>query len=157
MNKEEREFHFEEYKQLKIEILEVKRQAENMFKYSVVIAALVLTWLTTNTVDSSYVKIVWWIPTVTTVCCGLLGFMYYMRVRTFGEYIQKLEAELGHNELGWEKFLPTKKPIFKITYGLSWFLLLFFCLFVAMTSVQTVSEQDSHNKSIHPTANASAD
>ena len=157
IQKEAREFHLEEYRLLKSEVAEVKRQAENMFKYSVVIAASIVAWLSTNKVDVGYSTFAWWVPTITTVGCGLLGFMYYMRVQTFGEYLRKLESRLGDNELGWEKILSTKKPIFKITYGSSWLVLLVFSLFVGSASIQESSEEPCHNKSIQPTAKAAAD
>jgi hypothetical protein len=141
----QRTFHVEEFSQLRAEILDGLSKAETLFVYGVLAAAVIVTWLITKFPDGlcavegalqSFQPIAWWLPSVTTLCIGGMGFARYWRVKEIGEYLLRVESALGHLDLGWEKHLKSQKwRLVVAAYTVSWAVLLGAAVYfgVAMT------------------------
>ena len=138
MTESESEFHVEEYKELRKEVLDKITKAETMLQYGVVISAAVFSWLATHeaaaqaaalqTTKAGLVlnplsRLAWWIPFAATVVIGMIGLAQYIRIKEMGKYLKLLESALGNSELGWEKFLARKKYTVSPVFALAWLIL----------------------------------
>lgn len=112
-------FHLEEYKQLRVEVTGLVTRIEQLFRYSLIVAASVFAWLLTNSLGlskegeelKSCLKLPlelmlfgWSIPPLFIAGAGRLGYITSIRVTEMGEYLRRLEDALGVGTLGWEKF-----------------------------------------------------
>ena len=110
----QKEFHIEEYKQLKAEISSVVDQAWKIFYYSIIFCAGFFGWLVANrqvvikdhavrVIDAATWHIVVWIPLLVSLAAIVLNVGLYVRVNEIGNYLRKAEAVFAYKELGWEK------------------------------------------------------
>jgi hypothetical protein len=121
---EEREFHIEEFKQLKSEVTGILSSINALARYAIVVPAGVFAWLAVQglgvapqvagqpaaspwclKLPRDLYKIAWHIPAAFAILCGLAALVGIARVVEMGDYIGKLEAQLGRSSLGWESEL----------------------------------------------------
>jgi hypothetical protein len=154
MNGDQREFHLEEFKQLRAEVGNLVARIENLGKYSVVVAAGVFTWLATQSlgvlqsgglctklpVTGSLVGYAWYIPLASTVFAGAMALVAFFRIVDMGTYLRRLETALGHGELGWESLLKSKPWIITISTSITWVVLVGGTGFVGYTMEQKASK-----------------
>ena len=151
-----REFHLEEYKQLRTEVTGLLARIELLFRYSMVVAATVFAWLVSNSmgVEGTLIKIClklpphllwfgWFIAPAFILCAGLMAYTTSKRVNEIGEYLRKLEEVLGRcPPLGWEAHLSGKPSILTPMTKRLWWLLFGLALVatvVALFAVQHAS------------------
>ena len=135
MEQRERDFHLEEYKQIRAEMAALLARVESLFKYSLIVTATIYAWLIVQSVGLSetlkpclrlpypLLGHGWKIPPVFVLFAGLIAFATYWRVRQMGEYLLRIEKDLGSASLGWEAFLKEKKPMVTSTTAAGWVLL----------------------------------
>ena len=148
------EFHVEEYKQLRSEVVGLLAKIDLYLRYSVLVPAAVYSWILLSAMGVhkidvngavvgaaclkmplTLVSFAWVIPPVFVLYCGLISLSIAMRVGQFGTYLRILEGALGDSRLGWESFnLPLASRLTWIHRGV-WIALLFAC--VAATAVGT--------------------
>lgn len=119
MTPSQQSFHLEEYKQLRMEVIGLVTRIEQLFRYSLIVAASVFAWLLVNSLGlsnengelKSCLKLPfelmvfgWSIPPLFIAGAGRLAYITNIRVSEMGEYLKRLEDALGINALGWEKF-----------------------------------------------------
>jgi hypothetical protein len=128
MTEQQREFHMEEFRQLKAEISSLLARVETLFKYGLIGSAAVYSWFLTNFAKaglSQSPEVMFFgslIPPVLVFFFGLLAMVTYGHVSTMGKYLKRLERELGEDGLGWEQYWRRKKPL------LLWALFAFYVL-----------------------------
>jgi hypothetical protein len=97
----DREFHQEEYKQLRSEVIGLLGRIELLFRYSMVVAASVFAWLLSSSMGvlgpppvSTYLKLPssllyfgWLIPPAFVLCAGLMASTTNKRVNEIGDYL----------------------------------------------------------------------
>lgn len=109
-------FHLEEYKQLRAEVMTLLTRIEQLFRYSMIIAASIYAWLLVNSlgldgaVTKSCLKLPltlmifgWVIPPLFIAGAGRMAYITNIRVAQMGKYLRTLEDALGVSSLGWEK------------------------------------------------------
>lgn len=146
MNQSEREFHLEEYRELRSEVVGVVEKIETLLRYAVVVAAGVFAWLATQSlgqnpttgklcsklpVDNLLTDFSWWIPTAATLSVGLISVTSYVRINEMGGYLRSLEDALGNGRLGWEKYLSKQMALVTISTVFAWLFVLCSTTFVA--------------------------
>ena len=130
-----RSFHLEEYKLIKSEVSVLLTRVENLFRYSLIVAASIYAWLIVQSVgvqdnvvcQKLPVSVLWpgWlIPPVFVLLAGFLAIAQYCRITQMGTYLEEIENALGSPNLGWEKFLRPKRPVVTGTTIAVWLLLL---------------------------------
>lgn len=130
-----RGFHTEEYKQLRTEVTGLLSRIELLFRYSIVVVAIVFAWLLTNSmglvdINTTCIKLPkaflyfgWLVPPAFVVCAGLMAKTASVRVTEIGAYLKTLEDALGKPPLGWEKYLAGQNSIITSTTQQIWWLL----------------------------------
>ena len=90
---------------MKAEISFVADQAWKIFYYSIIFCAAFFGWLVTNrkVIDHVSWHVIIWIPTLLSLASVALNAGLYVRVIEIGRYIRKLEKQMAHKDLGWEK------------------------------------------------------
>jgi hypothetical protein len=130
LSTDQREFHLEEFRKLREEVIDGLTKGEDLFKNGVVIAAAVLAWLATERIvlpgaaAGSVMAYGWWVPVATTLCTGVVGAARFLRVQQMGKYLLMLEKTLGSSALGWQEFHFKQRPILAGSYCVSWAVLL---------------------------------
>lgn len=129
-----RDFHMEEYRQIRTEVSGLLARIETLFRASIVAAATVFALVANNgmgLVESmnvclklpyAFVAIGWLLPPVLVLCTGLAALVSHLRVNEISGYLLQLEQALGVQGLGWEAYLklqPTRlTPMVKGLWGL---------------------------------------
>lgn len=143
-------FHLEEYKQLREEVKSLLGRIELLFRYSIIVSAVVYSWLALNTIGTgvfepnktqefclkypfSLVVIGWLIPVVFVACMAVMARAAGTRVAETGEYLAKIEQRLGESGFGWENYLKRKAALITGTTSFVW-LLLFLATVLATTA-----------------------
>lgn len=136
MDTPQQAFHLEEYKQIRSEVSVLLTRVENLFRYSLIVAASIYAWLVVQSVglapdNSVCLKLPvslltpgWLIPPVFVLLAGLLAIAAYLRIHQMGTYLGDIESALGAQKLGWQKYLKRKWPVVTGTTVLVWVLLL---------------------------------
>lgn len=138
LSADQREFHQEEYRQLRQEIISLLGRVENLFRYSLIVSASVYAWLAATAfglagtgAGTTCLKLPremlswgWWIPPAFVILAALLAASSYWRVFATGTYVRCLERVLGDKALGWESFNRKTKPLMTGSAVLAWSLLL---------------------------------
>lgn len=147
MSDEEREFHLEEFKQIRSELETAITFTESLLKYAVVIIAAAYSWMVNEILDSispdelclaSSLEVLLilfplWLPVVSVSVLAFFAKAYSSRIKQLGEYLLNLEDTLGSKKLGWEKFLENAErgDIAKF-HKLAWKILLIVTVIVAL-------------------------
>jgi len=149
MDSQQHEFHFEEYKQLRTEVAGLLNRIEQLFRYSLVVAATVSAWLIANSMGMSsasshciklppaLVILGWAISPVFIACAGYMADTTNKRIRHVGLYLTQLEKRLAENGVGWEQFLCPEKNILTESTERVWWLLFSLSLAAAVIGVIT--------------------
>lgn len=150
----ESEFHLEEYRQLRSEVVGLLARVELLFRAAMVVAATVFAWLVANSLGvqgdkaANCLKLprellwfAWMIPPAFVVCTGLMAVATYRRVTEMGGYLLQLERALGSAAMGWEGYLKRQRTVLApMTQGLWWLLLL---LTIAATLVALITVEQT--------------
>jgi hypothetical protein len=130
------QFHLEEYKQIRSEVIGLLGRIEQLFRYSIVVAASVTAWLLTSTLGATApsdacVKIPrdfaaygWLIAPAFVLVAGLMAGVTLLRVTQMGRYLRTLERTLGRRHIGWENFMASKPRVLTVSTAAVWFTLL---------------------------------
>jgi hypothetical protein len=112
-----RNFHLEEYKQLRTEVTGLLARIELLFRYSMVVAATIFAWLVSNSLGvlaslqvclklpKELLWFAWLMPPIFVASAGFMAWVTHQRVGNIGDYLKELEIALGQHEYGWESFL----------------------------------------------------
>jgi hypothetical protein len=141
-----REFHLEEYKQIRAEAVGVMEKVDQYFKYTVLVPTAIYSWLLTSAMGvhnsavggtaaaSACLKlpqvliwIAWLIPPVFVLACGLISLAYSTRIIYMGQYLLQLETALGAPILGWERFNNSLQRRLTWARKATWFTVLLVC------------------------------
>lgn len=140
------EFHIEEYRQIRAEVIGQLVRIEQLFRYSIVVSATVTAWLLTSTLgsvsaDASCLKVPrafaefgWWIAPAFVLVAGLMAAVLMTSVMRMGTYLCDLENTFGLPSLGWEKFNKKKNWIITTATGVVWVMLFLACAWAAKTA-----------------------
>lgn len=151
-----RDFHLEEYRQLRGEVVGLLGRIELLFRAAMIVAATAFAWLVLNSLGVKEPKAMsclklprellvfaWLIPPTFVLCTGVMALVAHRRVGEVGVYLRMLEQALGHASLGWEAYLSQKRSILTSTTQGLWSLL--FILTIAATLVGLITlEQAVH-------------
>ena len=123
MNERSREFHLEEFRQLKGEISILLERVASLFKYGLLGSAGVYSWFLTHWVDNPAGKqppdvlfCASLIPPILVFYFGWLAWATYRHVDKIGLYLKTLERLLGEEQIeknvwGWEAYWRQDKPV----------------------------------------------
>jgi len=148
-----REFHLEEYRQLRGEVIGLMTRIEQLFRGAIVVSALGFTWLVTSSlgVDVGKTEVClklprellwfgWFIPPSFVLCTALVSWITFRRVTETGGYLYQLERALGHRLLGWEAYLSRLSGTVTLVTGGMWFLLFFLSAVASVIGLATVGQ-----------------
>jgi hypothetical protein len=128
-------FHLEEYKQIRAEVIGLLGRVEQLFRYSIVVSASVTAWLLTSTLGANAPDVVcvkvprdiaalgWLIAPAFVLTSGMMAGVTMYRVLQMGRYLRRLERFLGRRHLGWEQFQVSKPWIVTVSTALVWLVL----------------------------------
>ena len=148
------EFHFEEYKQIRAEVIGLLGRIEQLFRYSILVSASVTAWLLTSTLgaysaNTACVKIPrdfaaygWLISPAFVLVAGLMAGVTMLRVVQMGRYLRMLEHQLGRRHIGWESFMAHKSWVLTASMGAVWVLLLGLSVGAAVLAFPVASKAD---------------
>ena len=153
MDEHTRQFHLEEYKQLRSEITGLLSRIELLFRYSLLVVATVFAWLLVNSLSvlppdpgvicvrqpRSLLFFGWLIPPLFVAGAGRMAQITNVRVTEIGEYLLKLESALGSDLLGWERHLAQKKAIITPTTINLWWLMFALTLSASIVGLCTIA------------------
>jgi hypothetical protein len=154
-----RDFHSEEYKQIRAEVVGVLGKIDQYFRYAVVVPTGVYSWLLSSAIGVHTIAgssailtspclrlplilvwIGWLIPPVFVFFCGLMTLAFSLRVIQMGNYLLQLENALGRPDLGWEKFNAPLMPRLTWVHKGAWL-----ALFILCTAVSTIGIHEANN------------
>lgn len=136
MDTQKHSFNVESYKQIRAEVAILLGRIETLFRYSLVVIASVFSWLVSQSfgltdLGETCLKLpvaalfpAWLIPPAFVVLSGVITLATYIRILQMGEYLKVCELHLGHVWLSWELFIKPKWPLFTVTTGAAWALML---------------------------------
>ena len=144
------DFHLEEYRQVRSEVVGLLEKVEQYFRYAVLVPTAIYSWLLTSAIGTgaaaasvepapclklpvTLLWVAWLIPPFFVVFCGLIALAFSVRVSQMGTYLLKLEVALGTPMLGWEKFHKPLRAQLAWTRRVTMAMILLFC--VAVSSV----------------------
>lgn len=155
LGKAPREFHSEEYKQIRSEVVSLVEKVDQYSKYSVLVPTAIYSWLVTaslgtHTVHAAgaevgelclklpfvMVVLAWLIPPVFVLFCGIITRAFGHRIGQMGAYLLKLEDALGApRPLGWEKFNAPLMPGLARARWATWLVVLIACVAASAVGV----------------------
>lgn len=118
-----REFHIEEYKQLRGELAATMTRLESIMRLAIVVVAGVFSWLLAQgfgvgekgwclKLPFSILLIGWFLPLAFVIVAAIAAATASKRGSEIAEYIrQELETKLAWKGKGWETVLHPKTPI----------------------------------------------
>mgnify|MGYP001058851297 CR=1 FL=1 len=136
MEYDPRNFHSEEFKQIKSEIGVLLSRIESLFKYALIGSAAIYSWILISAtgidtegvclkIDKQLIIYIISLPPLLVICFGVLAISTYMHIKIMASYLRIIEGVLGFVSLGWEKFWETAPPT--ITKILSVFFIILLC------------------------------
>ena len=125
MEPTKKQFHFDEVKHLREEVVGLIDSNENMMRYVLTASIAVYAWLAVKANNEMYCaypdfRLAWYLPIALTIFGSLATFLKMKRVGQLGEYLIEAENILGDESLGWEKYLSQKFPILKTIGAVYW-------------------------------------
>ncbi|MGE8064807.1 hypothetical protein [Pseudomonas sp. NPDC089569] len=112
MSPDQRDFHVEEFRQLKAEISTMLERIASLFKYGLIGSAAIYSWFLTNPLKSEFNDVLVFaslIPPAMVFFFGLLALVTFWQVDVMGQYLLKIEKALGDQSLGWETHMRTTR------------------------------------------------
>lgn len=139
MEDHQREFHMEEFRQLKMEITALLSRIGYLFRYSLISSAIIYSWLVTQathfssagpclTLPKDLVIYSLWIPPIFVLLSGVIASLTFSHVHVVGSYIKTVEEKLGASGLGWEQHWTGRGPSIAFWFRATWILLFAGCL-----------------------------
>ena len=124
---EQRDFHIEEYRQLKSEVVKITELLVSVTQWMIVAVARLIAWLISSTIivgekrtclllEHAVFDWIWYLPIGVVGVFGMIALMAAIRLAHFGSYLAKLEKKLGGIDLGWEHHLSEQTPIVYVMY-----------------------------------------
>lgn len=149
-----REFHLEEYRQLRSEVVGLLARIEMLLRSAMVVAATVFGWLVVHslgvTEDSPPVTCLklprellwfaWLIPPAFVLCTGLMARVAHRRITEMGTYLRRLEQALGHSTLGWEAYVSQQRSVLTSMAQQLWWILFLLTIAAAMLALIAVEQ-----------------
>jgi hypothetical protein len=118
----QRNFHIEEYKQLKGEVATLLQSGQTLMRYAIVVSATVFAWLSVQglgynealclKLPGQILRWAWCIPAAFSVLGAIGAGVGSIRLWQMGAYLRTLETALGAPRLGWEFILKDKWSLF---------------------------------------------
>jgi hypothetical protein len=136
MEYDPRNFHSEEFKQIKSEIGVLLSRIESLFKYALIGSSAIYSWILISAtgidvngaclkIDKQLIIYITSLPPILVLCFGVLAISTYMHIKTMASYLRIIEGILGYVSLGWEKYWENAPPT--ITRMLSAFFIILLC------------------------------
>ena len=150
-----KEFHTEEYKQIRSEVVGLVEKVDQYFRYTVLVPTGAYSWLiatsfgthslpVTPTIGTSCLKVplalailAWLIPPLFVLACGLIVQAFGTRISQMGEYLLQLENALGAQNLGWEKYNFLLAPDLTKSRKRTWTIILSACTVASISGILT--------------------
>ena len=147
------DFHSEEYKQIRSEVVGVVEKVDQYFKYIIAVPTGVYSWLIATSIGTQASPwppthgvlclktplvlsvFAWLIPPLFVAACGLVILAFRTRISQMGEYLTKLENELGSAHLGWEKFSKPLSPDLTKARKQTWNIVFWVCAFASFAGI----------------------
>jgi hypothetical protein len=107
-----REFHLEEYRQLRTELLALLSRLDTLLQYAVLASTFVYAWICANTyvladahkrLPPEIALTALALPPIAVVLLGAIAWSTWMRIKALGTYLGNLESDFGFDQLGWEQ------------------------------------------------------
>jgi FtsH-binding integral membrane protein len=117
MNADQRDFHVEEFRQIKAEISTLLERVASLFKYGLIGSAAIYAWFLTRLAEPTFQKMpelflyASLIPPMMVFFFGVLAMVTYKQVDEMGGYLQKVEQALGNVALGWETYMRRREGV----------------------------------------------
>lgn len=138
-----REFHIEEFRQLKSEIAALLLRIGSLFRYSMLSSTLIYSWLLTTItglsndgiclkISAEFAMYAAFIPPLYVGTSFILARYTYLHIKTVAAYLRRVESFLGILELGWEKYWSEGKPTLTNFFLSVWLWLLAGCFLVSI-------------------------
>lgn len=110
MSTKSEQFHLEEFKLLRTEVLETIKEIPSIERLSLLMTGAIWAWIFTNTehIDKSMSVYFAFIPFVISTLFLLRVSALKAKIKTLGGYLKKLESEYGKENLGWEAYLESR-------------------------------------------------
>ena len=151
-----REFHLEEYRQLRAEMTALLARLETLFRAAIIAVATAFAWLATHSIGvtspqdpclklpDTMVTFAWLIPPAFVLGTGLMSCTMGGRVQEIGGYLLQLEQALGRGaDLGWEAYLARQKTTVTPMVRFLWVLLLAATVAATCVGLSTLEQADS--------------
>jgi hypothetical protein len=146
-----KDFHMEEYRQIRTEVTGLLARVETLFRASIIAAATVFALVASNgmglgakgvclKLPYAFVTIGWLLPPVLVLCTGLAALVSYWRVKEISGYLLQLEQALGAWTLGWEAYLKLQPTRLTPMVAALWLLLLALAAMVTMVGLLTLEK-----------------
>lgn len=164
-----REFHLEEFRQLKAEIAVLLLRIGSLFRYSMISSTIIYSWLLTASTQSTKLGTCLKIPAELLTYATIIPPIYVgsslfiahhtnLQIKVIGKYIKKTENYFAARELGWEQYWSIEKPSLTKFFQGVWTFLLIGCIFASLrlsfyfyefpTCTQTLNSPNSRNASL---------
>lgn len=145
-----REFHAEEYKQIRSEVVAVVEKVDQYYKFIVLVPTGVYSWLVATSMGTTALCgsvtaclkiplalaiLAWLIPPLFVIGCGLILKAFSTRITQMGEYLTILENSLGAHNLGWEKFNLPLAPELTRARKTTWRVVLVACIAASVAGI----------------------
>jgi hypothetical protein len=156
MNDNERNFHMEEFKQLKTEVYSFGNSAISLVQYTLLGTVVIFSWLITQGlgIESSVaclkipleiLTFSWYIPSGFSIMAAFGAIILLYRVLQLGSYLKELEYKLGNSELGWEKYLSGNKALlFGLAGIMFWVVLICANIWIASKINAIIKPNNTH-------------
>lgn len=147
-----KEFHTEEYKQIRSEVVTLVEKVDQYYKFIVLVPTGVYSWLVATSMGThtlipassttaclkiplALAILAWLIPPVFVIGCGLILRAFATRISQMGAYLMTLENALGARNLGWEKFNWPLAPNLTKARKTTWAVVLGACIAASLAGI----------------------
>lgn len=110
MCKVNEQFHLEEYKSLRSEVLETVKEIPSVERLSLLMYGAIWTWYFTKApnIDPTVSRYFIFLPLVISALFFLRINALKAKLKVLGAYLKDIETELGSDNLGWEAHLDAR-------------------------------------------------
>jgi len=112
-NGQKNDFHIEEYKALREEILQ-NDQSKNQIELLTFASCGLIYWFNISSrsnLSSLENLVLWFMPTFLIMVGYVWSRSYVERSKQIGKYINAIEHNMAENKLGWENFLQRERDL----------------------------------------------
>lgn len=148
-----KEFHAEEYKQIRSEVVALLEKVDQYYKFIVLVPTGIYSWLIATSMGTqvsaalptsataclkiplALAILAWLIPPMFILGCGLILQAFATRISQMGVYLTMLENALGARNLGWEKFNLPLAPQLTKARKTTWTVVLGACIAASVAGI----------------------